>query len=83
MIGLLGLTDPQTARSEFQSVRGPDLAPAPSIPPAPYSNHPQSDVFTFVSIAGVVGGLVVSGFVVIIYKMMRRARRARTRIDKA
>ncbi|KAL4074628.1 aspartic peptidase domain-containing protein [Scleroderma yunnanense] len=80
MIGLLGVTDPQSALADFQSVRGPDPAPAPNIPTIPYSDHPQSDVSAIVSMACVVGGLVVAGLVIFIYKTMRMSKWEKARV---
>lgn len=77
LIGLLSLTDPQTALMDFQSVRGLDPAPPPSVP-----NRNSSDQWTrygrIASAVSAVGGFLLGGLVVVVW-YKRRPRRATVR----
>ncbi|KAI9569513.1 aspartic peptidase domain-containing protein [Boletus coccyginus] len=79
LIGLLSLTDPQTALMDFQSVRGLDPAPPPSVPNS-NSSVQWTKYAKIASAVSAVGGFLLGGLVVVVwYKVGRRSRRATVR----
>lgn len=71
LVGLLSLTDPQTALMDFQNVRGADSAPSPSVP-----NRSRSDQWTedarIATAVSVVGGFLLGGLITVCYKVRKR-----------
>ncbi|KAG8217373.1 hypothetical protein J3R82DRAFT_5469 [Butyriboletus roseoflavus] len=78
LVGLLSLTDPQTALTDFQNARGVDSAPPPSIPNSTHSDQWTEDARIATAVS-VVGGFLLGGLITVCYKVRKRSRRARAR----
>jgi hypothetical protein len=78
LVGLLSLTDPHTALTDFQTARGLDPAPPPSV-----ANRSSSGQWTedakIASAMSAVGGFLLGGLVAVCCKVGRRSRRATAR----
>lgn len=76
LIGLLSLTDPQTALTDFQTARGLDPAPPPFV-----GHRSNSDQWTedakIASATSAVGGFLFGGLIAVCCKMGRRSKRVR------
>lgn len=78
LIGLLGLTDPQTALTDFQNARGSDPAPPPFVPIRSRSEQWTKDA-KIATAMSVVGGFLLGGLAMVRYKVRQRSRRASAR----
>ncbi|KAG9318343.1 aspartic peptidase domain-containing protein [Chiua virens] len=78
LIGLLSLTDPPSALTDFQNMRGSDPAPAPSVVERSSAVQWTENAKIGVAVSA-IGGFVVGGLITGCYKMRRRSRRASVR----
>jgi len=78
LIGLLSLTDPQTALTDFQNARGLDPAPPPLILDRRRPEQWTKDA-KIANTVSAVGGFLLGGLIVVCYKAKRRSGRASAR----
>ena len=73
LIGLMSLTDPQTAFKDFQDHRGTDLAPAPLVATrTPLEQWTQNA--RIASSVSAVGGFLLGGLIVVSFKFGRKPK---------
>ncbi|KAG6334552.1 hypothetical protein ID866_4528, partial [Astraeus odoratus] len=60
VIGLLNLTDPQLAMSDFLISRGPDPAPPPGVPVVHYSSRQKLEDYLLIALICAAAGLIVA-----------------------
>ncbi|KAI6043077.1 aspartic peptidase domain-containing protein [Pisolithus marmoratus] len=73
LIGLLNMTDPQTALLDFQKARGQDPLPISSV--SGQLSRPQTRVVGIAVAVCVVGGLVIGVIAAVFYGSRRRSQR--------
>lgn len=74
LIGLLNLTDPQTALSDFQKIRGQDPIPLPTSSVLGQLSRPQTrDIVIAIAVCA-SGGLIIGIIATLVYRSCGRSQ---------